>query len=30
MLAQPWVVGYKKHPILRAEWQYIDVAARKN
>jgi ABC-type oligopeptide transport system substrate-binding subunit len=30
MLAQPWVVGYKKHPILRAEWQYIDVAARAN
>ena len=30
MLAQPWVVGYKKHPILRAEWQYIDVAARTN
>jgi ABC-type transport system substrate-binding protein len=27
-LAQPWVVGYKKHPILRAEWQYIDVAPR--
>ena len=27
-LAQPWVLGYKKHPILRAEWQYIDVAPR--
>jgi len=30
MLAQPWVVGFKKHPILRAEWQYIDVAGRTN
>jgi ABC-type transport system substrate-binding protein len=29
MLVQPWVLGYKKHPILRAEWQYIDVAAAK-
>jgi len=27
MLAQQWVVGFKKHPILRAEWQYIDVNA---
>jgi ABC-type transport system substrate-binding protein len=27
MLAQPWVLGFKKHPILHAEWQYIDVAA---
>lgn len=25
-LVQPWVLGYKKHPILHAEWQYIDVA----
>jgi len=29
MLAQQWVLGFKKHPILHAEWQYIDVAARK-
>jgi hypothetical protein len=27
MLAQSWVLGFKKHPILHAEWQYIDVAA---
>jgi len=27
MLAQPRVQGFKKHPILHAEWQYIDVAA---
>ena len=26
MLVQPRVKGYKKHPILHAEWQYIDVA----
>ena len=26
MLVQPWVLGFKKHPILHAEWQYIDVA----
>ena len=24
-LARPWVKGFKKHPILHAEWQYIDV-----
>ena len=29
MLAQPWVLGFKKHPILHAEWQYIDVAPKK-
>jgi hypothetical protein len=22
------VLGYKKHPILHAEWQYIDVAPK--
>ena len=26
MLAQPTVLGYKKHPILTQEWQYIDIA----
>ncbi len=25
MLAQPRVQGFKKHPILHSEWQYIDV-----
>jgi hypothetical protein len=29
MLVQPRVLGYKKHPILHAEWQYIDVAPEK-
>ena len=29
MLAQPWVLGFKKHPILHAEWSYIDVAPKK-
>ena len=26
MLLAPRVIGYKKHPILQAEWQYYDVA----
>jgi len=26
MLVQARVLGYKKHPILHSEWQYIDVA----
>ena len=25
MLMQPWVIGYKKHPILHAEWLYMDI-----
>jgi oligopeptide transport system substrate-binding protein len=29
MLAQPQVLGYKKHPILHSEWQYIDVDTTK-
>jgi oligopeptide transport system substrate-binding protein len=29
MLAQPRVVGYKKHPILSAEWMYFDVDMSK-
>ena len=28
-LLQPRVEGYKKHPILRAQWQYLDVANAK-
>ena len=28
-LVQPRVIGYKKHPILHSEWQYIDVAPAK-
>lgn len=24
-LIQPWVKGFKKHPILQAEWQYMDI-----
>jgi len=27
MLAQPWVLGYRRHPILHAHWQYVDVDA---
>ncbi|MFA7269996.1 MAG: ABC transporter substrate-binding protein [Sterolibacterium sp.] len=29
MLAQPNVIGYKKHPILHAEWLYIDMEKEK-
>jgi oligopeptide transport system substrate-binding protein len=28
-LIQPWVIGYKKHPILLAEWMYFDVNMAK-
>jgi ABC-type transport system substrate-binding protein len=28
-LLRPWVKGYKKHPILQAEWQYVDVEPRR-
>jgi ABC-type transport system substrate-binding protein len=24
-LARPWIKGFKKHPILQADWQYLDV-----
>ncbi len=24
-LIRPWIQGYKKHPILQADWQYLDV-----
>lgn len=24
-VTQPWVLGFKKHPILHAEWQYMDI-----
>jgi hypothetical protein len=26
MLSQARVIGFKKHPILHSEWQYIDVS----
>lgn len=29
MLAQPTVLGFKKHPILHQEWQYIDIDMTK-
>jgi oligopeptide transport system substrate-binding protein len=29
MLAQPRVIGYKKHPILHAEWMYFDIDKSK-
>jgi hypothetical protein len=24
-LVRPWVKGFKKHPMLDANWQYLDV-----
>ena len=24
-LARPWVKGFKKHPVLQADWQYLDI-----
>jgi ABC-type transport system substrate-binding protein len=24
-VTQPWILGFKKHPILHAEWQYMDI-----
>ncbi|MBC7499897.1 MAG: heme-binding protein, partial [Herminiimonas sp.] len=24
-VTRPWIKGFKKHPILQSEWQYIDV-----
>jgi ABC-type transport system substrate-binding protein len=29
MLAQPRVIGYKKHPILPADWMHIDIEKRQ-
>jgi len=29
MLAQPRVIGFKKHPILHAEWMHFDIEPRK-
>jgi ABC-type transport system substrate-binding protein len=28
-LIRPWVLGYKKHPILHAEWQYMDLDPKR-
>jgi peptide/nickel transport system substrate-binding protein len=27
-LVQPWVIGYKRHPVMRGWWKYVDVDAR--
>ena len=29
MIAQPRVIGYKKHPILHTEWMYFDIDKTK-
>ena len=28
-MIRPWVLGFKKHPILHAEWQYMDLEPRR-
>ena len=28
MLVQPRVIGYKAHPVLLAEWIYVDIDAK--
>lgn len=28
-LIHPWVIGYKKHPIIRAPWRFLDVDVAK-
>jgi len=28
-LVRPWVKGFKKHPILQSDWQYLDVDKRE-
>jgi hypothetical protein len=28
-LAQPWVVGYLRHPVMRGWWKYIDIDLAK-
>lgn len=29
-LVQPWVLGFKKHPIMQSDWQYIDIAQTRS
>jgi ABC-type transport system substrate-binding protein len=29
VLLQPYVVGYKRHPVMHAEWMYMDLAAKR-
>jgi ABC-type transport system substrate-binding protein len=28
-LSQPWVKGFKRHPIIHADWQYLDVERKQ-
>jgi hypothetical protein len=30
VLLQPWVSGYRKHPVMFAEWLYIDLLPGRN
>jgi ABC-type transport system substrate-binding protein len=29
-LAQPWLVGYVRHPVMRGVWKYVDIDLAKN
>jgi ABC-type transport system substrate-binding protein len=29
VLLQPYVLGYKRHPVMHAEWMYMDIAAKR-
>ena len=29
-LAQPWLVGYVRHPVMRGVWKYMDIDTAKN
>jgi ABC-type oligopeptide transport system substrate-binding subunit len=29
VLLQPHVLGYKRHPVMHAEWMYMDIAAKR-
>jgi hypothetical protein len=29
VLLQPYVLGYRKHPVLHAEWLYMDIAPKR-
>jgi ABC-type transport system substrate-binding protein len=29
VLLQPYVLGYKKHPVMHAEWMYMDIAPKR-
>jgi hypothetical protein len=28
-LTQPWVVGYRRHPVMRDFWRFVDIDSEK-